>query len=73
MTKTTENKWMGKNAKPPRAGWHYTKNHDGSIAARYFDDSDASWWVSTARNGWTPNDSFTEWLNVPGVSDRQHS
>lgn len=66
-------KWMGKNARPACAGWYYTKNQRGSVSARYFDDSNGIWHFVTAHDGWTPNDSFTEWLNVPGVSDRQRS
>lgn len=73
MTKTKNMKWMGKNARPEFAGWHYTKNLNGSIQARYYDDSDNSWWISTAKKGWQPNYYFTEWLNIPGVSDAQHS
>lgn len=66
-------KWMAKNSKPGRPGWYYTRNTGGtSIAARYYDDSaGGSWWTSTARNGWQPNDSFIEWLQVPGISDCQ--
>lgn len=71
-----EAKWMAKNSKPIRPGWHYTRNHNGSIAARYYDDTPTAnggtWWTATARNGWKPNDSFVEWMNIPGISDKQH-
>jgi hypothetical protein len=64
---------MSKNAKPKRPGWHYTHNLDGrTISARYYDDSKGGiWWCSNARDGWTPNNSFIDWLNIPGVSDAQ--
>jgi hypothetical protein len=71
MNEKLEIKWMGKNSRPSRAGWHYTRNHDGSLTARYFDDSNNSWWRSTAANGWVPNDSFVTWLTIPDVSDQQ--
>jgi hypothetical protein len=64
-------RWVEKYYVPKRAGWHYTRNLDGTISARCFDDSKQSWWTSNARDGWTPNDSFTEWLQVPGVSENQ--
>jgi hypothetical protein len=64
-------RWVEKYYVPKRSGWHYTRNLDGTISARYFDDSRQSWWVSNAIFGWTPNDSFTEWLQVPGVSENQ--
>jgi len=60
-----KNKWMSKNSKPSCSMWFYTRNEDGSIASRYYDDSDDSWWTSNARDGWTPNNSFVEWLLVP--------
>jgi hypothetical protein len=66
-------RWVEKYYAPKRAGWHYTRNLDGTISARYFDDGKQSWWTSNARDGWTPNDSFTEWLQVPGVSENQAS
>lgn len=62
------NRWMAKNAKPARAGWHHVRESDGSYGARYYDDSaEGSWWATTARDGWTPNDSFVDWLLVPEI------
>ncbi len=48
---------------PKGAGWFYT-NSEGHISMRYFDDSDKSWWLSTRRDGWTPNGSFLYWLEI---------
>ena len=63
----SSNKWMGKNSHPPMGRWYYTRNHDGSVASRYYDDSGDSWWCASAKYGFTPNDSFIEWLWVPEV------
>ena len=65
--KAKKNRWMPKNAKPEMAGWYYTHNLDGSVASRYYDDSNNTWWDSTARDGWTQNDSFIDWLLVAGI------
>jgi hypothetical protein len=60
-------KWMSKNSKPKYHGWHYVKQ-ERNIGMRYYD---GAWWYSNARDGFTPNDSFIEWLNIPNVSDKQ--
>lgn len=60
-------KWNGKNAKPTRAGWYYTRNHDGSVCGRYYDDSKDAWYNCTAWDGFTPNDSFVEWLWIKEI------
>lgn len=66
--KERRNKWMGKNSKPEKAGWYYVRHLDGSLSSRYFDDSQGgSWWNATAWDGFTPNDSFVEWLLVHEV------
>lgn len=60
--------WKSKNSTPLMPGWYYVHNLDGSIGSRYFDDSSGgSWWHSTARDGWTPNDSFVDWLLIPSI------
>lgn len=64
--------WRAKNAKPPRPGWYYVRGPQNERGqALYFDDTPratgGSWWHSTAANGWTPNDTFSEWLLVPEI------
>jgi hypothetical protein len=60
--------WRPKNAKPPKAGWYYVHDLNGDVSSRYYDDSDGgSWWYATARDGWTPNDSFVDWLLIPEI------
>ena len=56
---------------PTRAGWYYVVELGGEIGARYYDDSDGTWWHTTRADGWTPNNSFAYWLSLPGVSDKQ--
>ena len=58
------NKWMGKNSKPKNSGWFYVKNIDGSISIRNYDRPNDAWWYVTAWDGFTPNDSFVEWLRI---------
>lgn len=63
-----KNRWMSKNAKPEMSGWFYVHNLDGSLSSRYYDDSGkGSWWNSTARDGWTQNNSFIDWLLIPEI------
>lgn len=64
-------RWVDKYYEPRTPGWHYVRNEAGSVSARYFDDSDHTWWLSDARNGFTPNDSFAEWLTIPNISPQQ--
>jgi hypothetical protein len=56
--------WRPKNAKPAKHGWHYVRYVNGKTGMRYYD---GTWWNSTARDGWTPNDSFSEWMHVPRI------
>lgn len=75
MTSATEMKWMPKNSKPAKPGWHYVREVTPRLCVgiRYFDDSkDGSWWAA-CKDGIVPNDTFFDWLNVPGISDRQQS
>lgn len=67
-TKPKRNIWKSKNSTPPMPGWYYVHNFDGSVGSRYYDDScGGSWWHSNARDGWTPNDSFVDWLLIPSI------
>lgn len=67
-TKPKRNIWKSKNSTPPMPGWYYVHNLDGSVGSRYYDDSaGGSWWHSNARDGWTPNDSFVDWLLIPSI------
>jgi len=63
-------KWFSKNAKPPSAGFYYVRQ-ERNIGVRYFEDTKRVWWLlgTTCE----PNDSFYEWLNIEGVSDKQRS
>lgn len=65
-------KWFSKNAKPPASGFYYVRQ-DRNVSMRYFEDTQAIWWLFVARGISEPNDHFTEWLNIPGVSDKQWS
>ncbi len=73
-------KWRARNSNPPHAGWYYVRPFDRGPAPnpvdpgvnsgiRYFDDSDGTWWLPR-REGLTPNDSFSEWLFIPGLDQR---
>lgn len=68
--------WIGKKAKPTFSGYHYVRsrlNKPGQVSIRYFDDSNGgSWWLP-GNAGFTPNDSFYEWLTIPGISNSQRS
>ncbi len=62
------NKWMGKNAIPNEIGWYYVRRLDGGCSVRYWDDSAGGVWsLCTAGDGFTPNNSFVEWLHVPQI------
>jgi len=56
-----------KQHRPTKSGWYYVTNFDHSISSRYYDDSDGVWYHATASDGFTPNDSFIEWLWVEEV------
>lgn len=70
-------KWMPKNARPPRPGWHYVRETWPRlcVGVRYYDDSSGGWWAVSkdAKNdgALVPNETFFDWLNIPGISDRQ--
>ena len=68
-------RWKPKNAKPPTAGWYYVRpvfsvKNNVKCSIRYYDDSNSSWWMPSA-NGMNPNDSFSEWLLIPGLEQRR--
>jgi hypothetical protein len=61
-------KWMGKNSKPKRAGWYYTKTTAPKyVVCRYYDDTDDSWSVAVGTDGFVPNNSFSQWLWVEEI------
>ena len=62
---------MGKNAQPSEIGWYYVRLADGKISSRYFDDAGGGCWMwATAWDGFTPNDSFSEWALIPEIHNR---
>ena len=71
--------WMPKRTDPNQAGWYYVKECTDRpcVGVRYFDDSNQTWWSVSkdAKNdgALVPNESFYDWLTIPGVSDRQRN
>jgi len=68
-TFTRNPQWIPQSQHPTVAGWYYTRQ-EGAVSARYFDDSDKSWWLCS-EGEMTPNNSFRVWYSIPGVSDIQ--
>jgi len=70
-------RFMGKNSLPKRSGWYYVREvvNRKCIGLRYFDDSNSTWYAISkdCKNDGllVPNDSFHDWLNIPGVTNHQ--
>jgi len=63
-------KWLPLNSIPSKPGWFHVRDAPGGkIGIRYWDGK--CWNAVNARDGFTPNDSFVEWLLIFGISRNQ--
>lgn len=69
--------WMPRRVDPLYAGWYYVRECQPKlrVGIRYFDDSNQTWWATSkdSKNDGplVPNETFHDWLSVPGITDRQ--
>lgn len=73
---TCENmaRWLPRRTDPNQSGYYYVREVQPRlvIGIRYFDDSNQSWWA-ISKGQLVPNETFHDWLVIPGISDKQGS